>query len=261
MTRGTAPTDGPDGVRRVDNGLFAASYVPLTDVRPDVGSHLLIALGRARIAAYLDPAPDDATGRRLFVAAAERSDARTIVAAAVRGLGDEKADAALDSGLATADGDGGDTGDTQATDKPSPAGRVTDPLDGLDTDAAFAELVSDWHIDTIAAVREAERELRREDADWRERLVRPAVEEPVWLDDDHYVPPPPPPLPRLAAPTVGAMALLAVSILLLGLGGAFGLATDLTMLLGVLGVLVGAWMLFMRLREHPEDEDDDGAVV
>lgn len=257
MTRGTTPTDGPEGVRRVDNGLFAAAYVPLTDVRADVGSHLLIALGRARIAAYLDPAPDDATGRRLFVAAAERADARTIVAAAVRGLGDDEAST---PGVAPAPQPDDAPGSGVATDAAEPT-RPTDPLDGLDTDAAFAELVADWHIDTVAAVREAERELRREDADWRERLVRPAVEEPIWLDDDHYVPPPPPPLPRLAAPTVGAMALLAVSILLLGLGGAFGLATDLTMLLGVLGVLVGAWMLFMRLRDHPDDEDDDGAVI
>lgn len=251
MTPGTTPADGPDGIRRVDNGLFAASYVPLTDVRAEVGSHLLIALGRARIAAYLDPAPDDAAARRLFVASAERSDARTIVAAAVRGLGDDDAaPAPSDAASAT----------TEPTDPATPASPA-DPLDGLDTDAAFAELVADWHVDTIAAVRDAERELRREDADWRERLVRPAVDEPVWLDDDHYVPPPPPPLPRLAAPTIGAMALLAVSILLLGLGGAFGLATDLTMLLGVLGVLVGAWMLVMRLRDHPDDEDDDGAVL
>lgn len=246
MTHGATPMDGPEGVRRVDNGLFAESYVPLTDIDPDVGSYLLTALSRARIAAYLDPAPDGGDGRRLFVASAERADARTIVAAAVRGLGAEAA--------AT---DDEDASGAVAQRKPPPV----DPLDGVDTDAAFAELVADWHVDTIAAVREAERELRREDAEWRARLVRPAVDEPVWLDDDHYVPPPPPPLPRLAAPTIGAMSLLAVSILLLGLGGAFGLATDLTMLLGVLGVLVGAWMLFMRLRDHPDDEDDDGAIV
>lgn len=224
---------GPDQVGRVDNGLFAVSYVPLTDVDAAVGTVLLTALGRARIAAYLGPGPG-VEHRRLFVAAEERSDARTIVAAAVRALGGAS---------------------------PDPPERPDDPLAGVDTDTAFAELIADWHVDTLAAVREAERDLRREDADWRERLHKPAVEEPVWLDDDHYIPPPPPPLPRLAAPTIGAMALLAVSILVLGLGGVLGLATDLTMLLGVGGVLLGAALLIMRLREEPEEDDDDGAVI
>jgi len=236
VTSGATPdATGPDQVGRVENGLFAASYVPLTDVEAVVGRALLTALGRARIAAYLDRAPGlDHEQRRLFVAAEERSDARTIVAAALRALGGAPA--------------------------PLPE-RGDDPLAGVDTDAAFAELIADWHVDTVAAVREAERDLRREDADWRERLSKPAVDEPVWLDEDHYIPPPPPPLPRLAAPTIGAMTLLAVSILLLGLGGEFGLATDLTMLLGVVGVLLGAGLLVMRLRERRDDDDDDGAVI
>ena len=228
---------GPAPAGRLDNGLVAPSYVPLTDVEDHIGRSLLVMLGRARIAAYLagiDGVP--ASRKRLFVASEERADARTIVAAAVRSLrGDEPP-------------------------QPPPAPRA-DPLAGVDTNAAFAELVADWHVDTVAAVRDAERQLRQEDADWRARLQQPPVDDPVWLDEDHYVPPEPPPLPRLAAPTVGAMALLAVSILLLGLGGDFGLASDLTLLLGVLGVLVGAWMLVMRLRDRRDDDDDDGAVV
>lgn len=235
MTTGPVPEPGPpDQVGPLDNGLAAPSYVPLTDVTAEVGRHLLTALGRARIAAHLDPAPDPAQ-RRLFVAAEERSDARTIVAAALRALG---------VGSPTAD-------------PVQPA----DPLAGVDTDAAFAALIADWHVDTLAAVREAERQLRAEDADWRARLEKPIPDEPVWLDEEHYIPPPPPPLPRLAAPTIGAMALLAISILLLGLGGQFGLASDLTMLLGVGGLLLGAGILIMRLRERPADDDDDGAVI
>jgi hypothetical protein len=238
VTESSTSDGGPEGIRRVDNGLVAPSYVPLTDVAAEIGPHLLTALGRARIAAYLDPAPDPGDERRrLFVASAERADARTIVAAAVRHLGG-------------ADPEPAET-----------AERSADPLDGIDTDAAFAELIADWHVDTVTAVRDAERQLRQEDAAWREQLVQPAVEEPIWLDDDHYIPPPPPPLPRLAAPTVGAMALLAASIVLLGMGGVFGLATDLTMLLGVAGVLTGAWILIMRLRDRPDDDDDDGAVI
>jgi hypothetical protein len=223
---------------RVSNGLAAHSYVPLTDVEIEVGRTLLGMLERARIAAYLEGIPDgDAHRRRLFVAAEERGDARSIVASAVRG---------------------------QPGEPPEPPPMPSDdPLAGVDTDAAFAELIADWHVDTVAAVRDAQRELRAADQEWRARLEQQqAADEPVWLDEEHFVPPEPPPLPRLAAPTVGAMSLLAVSILLLGLGGQIGLANDLTLLLGVLGVLTGAWMLIMRLRERrDDDEDDDGAIV
>ena len=248
MTSDATPVpDGPLQSGRLDNGLTAQSYVALTDIGVEVGRHLITVLGRARIAAYLGsppavPAltptphePSDAGSdapveiRRLFVDAEERGDARTIVAAALRALG-------------------------------SSDPIETDPLAGVDTDAAFAELVSDWHVDTVTAIREAERDLSREDDEWRARLLPAPAAEPVWLDEGHYIPPPPPPLPRLAAPTIIAMSLLAISILVLGLGGEFGLASDLTMLLGVGGVLLAAAMLVMRLREN-RDDDDDGTAV
>jgi hypothetical protein len=218
----------------LDNGLRAAAYVPLTDVDTDVGRHLLTALGRARIAAYLGPVPTGAEEqRRLFVAAEERVDARTIVAAAVRALGADEPDLP-----------------------------PTDPLAGVDTDTAFDALVADWKIDTIAAIRDAERDLTREDAEWRSRLLRPQSSDEVWLDEDHYVPPPPPPLPRLAAPTIIAMAVLAVSILVLGLGGQFGLAGRFTLVLGMAGLLLGAVILFTRVRDFRRDDDeDDGAAI
>jgi len=230
--RGAAETGG--GGDRLDNGLRAPSYVPLTDVDPAVGQHLLTALGRARIAAYLGPiSPEDTTQRRLFVASDERIDARTIVAAAVKALGGEQPDL-----------------------PPGP-----DPLAGVDTDSAFDELVADWKIDTVAAIREAERDLTREDAEWRARLIKPQARDEVWLDEDHYIPPPPPPLPRLAAPTIIAMSVLAISILLLGLGGQFGLASGLTLVLGIGGLLLGATILFSRIRDRRNDDDDDGAAI
>lgn len=227
------PTDG-GGHEPLDNGLRATAYVPLTDVDAIVGRHLLTALGRARIAAYLGPVPTGADEqRRLFVAADERVDARTIVAAAVRALG------------------------TDEPDLPS-----SDPLAGMDTNSAFDALVADWKIDTVAAIREAERDLTREDADWRARLLRPQSSDEVWLDEDHYVPPPPPPLPRLAAPTIVAMTVLAISIVLLGLGGQFGLAGRFTLVLGLAGLLLGAVILFSRVRDfRRDDEEDDGAAL
>src|SRR5919204_4667221 len=143
--------------RRRDNGLRAPAYRPLVEVDPQFADQVLDALRRARIAAYLEePAPPDER-ERLFVAEDERIDARAIVAAAIR-----------------------------------PAS-TTDPKQA---DATFDELVSDWHVDTVAAVRAAERDLTREDAEWRARLVPPATAGDE--EEQHYVPPAPPPLPRLA---------------------------------------------------------------
>lgn len=224
------------GSERLDNGLRAPAYVPLTDVDPAVGQHLLTALGRARIAAYLGPAPvPESRQQRLFVASDERVDARTIVAATVRALG--------------------------AKQPELPA--QNDPLAGMDTNAEFDALTADWKIDTIAAVRDAERDLTREDAEWRARLIKPPARDEVWLDEDHYVPPPPPPLPRLAAPTIVAIAVLVVSVLLLGFGGYLGLAGGLTFVLGIGGLLLGGAILFTRIRERRRDEEDgdDGAEI
>ena len=242
-------TRRPDeGDARQDNGLTAAAFVPLTDVTPEVGDHLLDALGRARIAAYLadteagtaadtrtgaDADQPDATTVRLYVASDDRVDARTIVAAAIRGLGE---------------------------DEPQMAPQ-DDPRDPEATRAAFDALVADWHVDTVAAVRDAERDLNREDGDWRAKLARPPASDEVWLDEDHYVPPAPPPLPRLAAPTILAMTILAVSIVLLGISGQFGAAGGITLILGVGGVVLGIGLLFSRLRDPHRDEDDDGSAV
>jgi hypothetical protein len=216
---------------RVDNGLRAPAYVPLTDVDTETGRRLLAALGRARIAAYLGPTPHPGSDQlRLFVSSDDRVDARTIVAT-LRALG-------------PADG--------------TPA----DPLAGVDTDVAFQELIAGWHVDTVSAVREAERDLSREDAEWRARLMKPPASDEVWLDEDHYVPPPPPPLPRLAAPTVLAMIVLALSVGVLAFGGYLGLTGDLTLVLGIGGLLTAGGILFSRLREQrDEDDEDDGSAV
>jgi hypothetical protein len=220
-------TSDPQSARH-GNGLSADTYVPLVDVEPDVGERLLVALARARIAAYVEPAGEPER-RRLFVASTDRTDARTVVEAATR------------------------------DDDPVQFG---DPLDSVDTDAQFAELVADWHVDTINAVRAAERDLSREDAEWRARLEPGFTNQSAEDDDEHYVPPPPPPLPRLAGATIFALIIIAGSIVVLALGGMVGLDSDFSFLLGVAGVLAGSGMLIMRLRARPpDDEDDDGAVI
>jgi hypothetical protein len=248
----SAPDNRPE---RVDNGLRALTYVPLTDVDPDTGQQLLTALGRARIAAYLMPGgAADTVRTRLFVAAEERVDARTIVAATVRALGADDPHA----------GDAAVPADPQdATSPAGPAPQHQDPLAGLDTDAAFQALIADWHVDTHEAIRQAERDLRREDAEWRARLARPPAEDPVWLDEDHYIPPPPPPLPKLATPTIAALTVLVISILVLGLGGEIGLANQLCLVLGIGGLLLGGAILFSRIRERRRDDEDgdDGAAI
>ncbi len=230
----------PGPHERLDNGLRALAYVPLTDVDAQVGRQLLAALARARIAAYLDEL-EAADHRRLFVAAEERVDARTIVRAAVRALGSSAAD---------------------VPESPVSLSEAGDPLVGLDTDAIFAELVADWHVDTHAAIRQAERDLTREDSDWRARLAQPAAAaEPEWLDDDHYVPPPPPPLPRLSLPAVLGILVLVFAIFLLAAGTVVGLPDNIARVFGIAGLLVGVGILLTRVRDFHRDEDDDGAAL
>jgi hypothetical protein len=225
------------------NGLLASSYVPLTDVDAPLAPRLLTALERARIAAYLAEVPDGAGALRLYVASGERADARTIVAAVVRADGAADAQLAIPAGDATAD-----------------APRA-DPLAGIDADAAFAALIADWHVDTHNAIRDAERDLTREDEDWRLRLNgREAADETAWLDEEHYVPPNPPPIPRPTAPIVLGLLLVAVAVTFFAFGDELGMPSTLSLFLGVSGV-IGALALFvMRLREHG-DEDDDGAIL
>jgi hypothetical protein len=52
-----------------------------------------------------------------------------------------------------------------------------------------------------------------------------------------------------------------MSIVLLGLGGQFGLASDFTLVLGIAGLLLGGGILLTRVREHHREEDDDGSAV
>jgi hypothetical protein len=246
-------TQTPDPRDRRDNGLAATSFVPLAEVDAALGDLLLQALGRARIAAYLEPTPDP--GRQLLYAAAmERGDARTIVSRVSRAAG-----AGESGGIGP--GDTADAGDTVTPSSASGPGAVSAPnlLQGRDTDSEFQALVADWHVDTVAAIRSAERDLTREDADWRARISPPPPSDAD--EEEHFVPPPPPPLPRLSPTAIGAIVIIALAIFVLSAGAWLGLGEDLTFLAGIGGILLGAGMLVMKLRAQPDDEDDDGAIL
>jgi hypothetical protein len=251
-------TAASDQSGRRDNGLTAEHYVPLIDVDAAMTDVLLTALRRARIAAYLEtPSHGAVSPYRLFVAEDERADAATIVAAAAR-----HAQSAIAS-------DGDPARPPTGPDDSSPiasAGADPDadtdgapsPGEPVDTDETFREMVANWHVDTVAAVRAAERDLSREDAEWRARLQPP---EPA-SEEEHYVPPPPPPLPKLAIQTIWALIILIASVAMLAFGDLLGLGGNVAFFIGVGGILIGTGMLLMRLRESPSDDGgDDGAVI
>jgi hypothetical protein len=136
--------------------------------------------------------------------------------------------------------------------------RAAEPAEGagpLDVDAAFAALVAGWNVDTTHALIEAERELSRENPQWRAE-----VPEPTYWPEDHYEPPAPPPFPRLHPRTVLAMSLLAISVSFIVLGTDAGFAFAFCLTVGVLGI-IGATILFMSRLRSTNDEDDDGAHV
>jgi hypothetical protein len=121
------PGDGRRGRR--DNGLDAASYVPLVDVDPRVGEHLLDVLGSAGVPAYLEPSADvepytralslpSPPTDRLWVDRDQRGEARRIVDA-----------------------------ETPHGPRPRPPGGDDEPSHGLadlDEERAWREIVAAW---------------------------------------------------------------------------------------------------------------------
>jgi hypothetical protein len=246
---------GERSAGRRDNGLTAPGFVPIAEVDLAFGPTLLVALARAQIAAYLQ-ATADPDRELLYASSTDRGDANTIVAAVWRAA---QAAAAESASVPVAGDSDASATDTAPMDPTRQAVSVPDPLAGRDTDSEFHALVADWHVDTVAAIRSAERDLSREDAEWRARISPPPPS--TDEDEEHFVPPMPPPLPRLAATTIGAILLVAASILLLVAGGRLGLGTDMIFFVGVGGILLGAGVFVMKLRAQPSEDDDDGAVL
>jgi hypothetical protein len=251
----------PDPARRRgrrDNGLDAAAYVPLADVDPRVGEHLLDVLWAAGVPAYLEPSTDIEPTRaltvpsppvdRLWVDRERRADARTIVENETPRLPpsdddrvafrpDEErawrqlvAEFGRDSGPAVKPWPAAEDLDvpTRPTDeeaRPAPAEPQDEPtslLDGLDS---FGADIED-------------------------------------LDEGHYEPPPPPPMPRLSRFAVLALAAIALGASLLFAPDFLQLGGSVTFAFGVLLIVSGVGLLVWRLREdRDEDGPDDGAIV
>ncbi len=220
---------------RRDNGLDSETFAPVADVDPRLADHLLDVLGLREVPAYVEPAPatSPALADRLFVAADQTGAARDVLDAVAAELGIEVAH----HGHRPEDG---------PIDRQRP-----DPLRGIDTDAEFEAIV--------AGLGELNRPLF-------EFTVSPAAhatgETDRRMPADHFVPPTPPPLTRPAAPTVLAVLVVLLGVVLLAFGGLLGLPRDFPLPGGVVLILFGTVLLILRLRPEPRDDsDDDGAVV
>ncbi|CAN5248110.1 hypothetical protein BH20ACT5_BH20ACT5_14380 [soil metagenome] len=234
---------------RRDNGLDASAFVPLRDVDPRVGEHLLDVLRAAGIAAYLEPASDvDSYTRtislpsppsdRLWVDRSTRPEATSLVA--------------------------------EHTDDHPPTLRSRDGSASPDDEQAiWAQIVADYGRDSDAKVppwpvSEDDTDRPRPDpAPGPSTPREPSAVERPGDPDDHYQPPPPPPVPALSRHTLYALLLIALGATLLVAPGLLGVGPESGFIVGVLGIVGGVGLLVYRMRERPpfDDGPDDGAVV
>jgi len=286
------PIDPAPRRGRRDNGLDAAAYVPLADVDPRVGEHLLDVLKLAGVPAYLEPSADvepytralalpSPPTDRLWVDQEQRTAAREIVAA-------ESAEA---QAFPTRPGPGG--GDDR------PSGGLAD----LDEERAWEEIVAAFDVDVgtpavppwpVPEDIDDERPRGgRADPEATADRTAPSRDDPTAADpkassprsgqpgrmpdhagpdgepddrpaDDegHYHPPPPPPVPRPSRRTVLGAFLVGMGLLLLFGARLLGVDAGTGFTFGVLAILAGAAVLVLGLRNsRADDGPDDGAVV
>ena len=108
---------------------------------------------------------------------------------------------------------------------------------------------------------EASPVLRPAQGDWTEPPA-PAAPAPAPEDEHHYVPPPPPPLPRGDTITRWAWVGLVGGPLLLLLAAVLRIEVeDWMLLVGVFAFVGGFVTLVARMKDGPDDDPDDGAVV
>jgi hypothetical protein len=251
---------------RRDNGLGADRYVPLLDVDPRIGEHLLDVLRMAGVPAYLEPAMDvepytraasipSPPTDRLWVDRERRDTARDIITA-------ETSNPVV-TGPPPLSGSSRDS-----------SGRDEGPSRGLTDEAeeqAWREIISRYDRDFPAdpARGGVPPWPVSEDLDQRPAPVEPvaarpvpeAEPEPAPDPEEHYVPPAPGPLPKLSKQSILALILLAVGALLLLWPQLLGFSEDAGLALGVVSLVSAGGLLVLRLREDRYDDPDDGAVL
>ena len=277
----TGPAGRPARGRR-DNGLDARDFVPLIDVDPRVGEHLLDVLALAGIAAYLQPSSDlnpvirsttlpSRPTDRLWADRRYANEARNLLA-----QHEHEVQARV-----------------EASDDPDqePAGQ------DLDVDAAWEQIVAGYHDAPAASAAPAwpnaeevvdtdedrspgtaqdtapATAVRRDDlrpsgppapGPRDHTPVEPSDDDDLVdpTDDEGYEPPPPPPIPRPSGHVVLGVVSVLIGFLLFFRPDLLGIGADLTMVLGIVGVVGGAGLLVYQLRDLSADDDpDDGAVV
>lgn len=254
---------GPPRRGRRDNGLDAERYVPLLDVDPRIGEHLLEVLRAAGVPAYLEPALDvepytrassvpSPPTDRLWVDREMREEAGGIVAAETtaglrprppegypsQGLTDPAEERAWQEIVAHYDEVG----------RPDSATSVLPPWPAAEDMATPAEPRPAANAADVVA------------ADAPPHRAKPPAE-PAPVEDEHYVPPPPPPVPRPSKHVVLAMLLIVLGTLLLLLPDHLGFDPHAALTLGVLSLIGAAALLIFRLRNDHHDNPGDGAVL
>ncbi len=218
---------------RRDNGLDASAWIPLRDVDPRVGEHLLDLLATAGIAAYLAPSSDvgpytrevslpSPPADRLYVDHGRRAEARLLV-------------------------------DEHADEHPHRTAEPPAVRSDLDEDAEWSRIVAAFEAEHGASVVDEE----PSDAP----PPRPHEIPVLDLPEEHYEPPAPPPVPVPAPHALYAGLLILIGLVLIGTPGTLRLSADLGLVLGVAAIAGGAAMLVSRMRDRSEHDGDDGAVV
>jgi len=281
---------------RRDNGLGAERYVPLLDVDPRVGEHLLDVLRLAGVPAYLEPSVDlDPYTRatsipspptdRLWVDRDRRDTAREIVTTETAlGLDPDRG------------GRAGRSPGRPGEPEVAPSHGLADPVE----ERAWRDIIARYDLDPPGQTGRGGvppwpvvEDVDRPDSLGEpppERRGRPATgrgsrepstppadpragaagrnrpgrhrSEPDPADaEEHYIPPVPPPLPRLSKQTIAALVLIVAGTVLLLWPRALGFSDQGGLALGVVCLVSAGAMLVLRLRADRYDDPDDGAVL
>lgn len=253
-------------------------YVPLTDVDPRIGEHLLDVLKLAGVPAYLEPSADvepytralalpSPPTDRLWVDREQRIAARDIVEAEVgtdqprapgedrpsRGLTDAEEEQAWQQIVAS-------FAETPATEIP--------PWPVIE-DASLTDEDDDRYQDDDETAPERGLSARGIGLGGLGPRDSPRpLDEPDESDDTdntdegHFVPPPPPPIPRLSKHALAAIVLLAAGGMMLIAPSMLGFGDTTGFALGVAAIVCSAGLLVWRLGERRSDDGpDDGAIV